>query len=191
MTRPSPPPETPSSPDRSRPRPRLHQPERDATTRAVVEELIDGLQRGLDEGDADGYDAAFAADVLWGSPYGRTVAGFDVLNGIHRMMMTAPPAIPSRYEHVQSVRPAEDVIVAHVRRALLDHPGGTAGSGNARGTDASAAFNARGTDASAAFSEMAMYVLVRRGEHWWLVGGQNTPIRPAPTDSVQPGERNT
>jgi uncharacterized protein (TIGR02246 family) len=180
MTRPSPPPETPSSPDSSRPRPRLHQPERDATTRAVVEELIDGLQRGLDEGDADGYDAAFAADVLWGTPYGRTVAGFDVLNGIHRMMMTAPPAIPSRYEHVQSVRPAEDVIIAHVRRTLLDGPGGTAGSGNARGTDA-----------SAAFSEMAMYVLVRRGEHWWLTGGQNTPIRPAPIDSVQPRERNT
>lgn len=28
------------------------------------------------------------------------------------------------------------------------------------------------------FSEMAMYVLVRRGDQWWLAAGQNTPMRP-------------
>jgi hypothetical protein len=27
------------------------------------------------------------------------------------------------------------------------------------------------------FSEMALYVLVERDGAWWLVGGQNTPIK--------------
>jgi hypothetical protein len=30
------------------------------------------------------------------------------------------------------------------------------------------------------FSEMALYVLVRRGATWWLAAGQNTPVLPAP-----------
>ena len=28
------------------------------------------------------------------------------------------------------------------------------------------------------FSELAMYVLVRRGSQWWPAAGQNTPMRP-------------
>ena len=27
------------------------------------------------------------------------------------------------------------------------------------------------------FSEMALYVLVRRGDVWWVAAGHNTPIR--------------
>src|SRR6266702_1420902 len=34
------------------------------------------------------------------------------------------------------------------------------------------------SDTTGAFSEMALYVLVRRGGTWWLAAGQNTPIRP-------------
>ena len=33
------------------------------------------------------------------------------------------------------------------------------------------------------FSEMALYVLVRRGGSWWLAAGQNTPIRLAEAPS--------
>jgi hypothetical protein len=32
-------------------------------------------------------------------------------------------------------------------------------------------------DVTGSFSEMALYVLVRRGGVWWLTAGQNTPIR--------------
>jgi hypothetical protein len=36
-------------------------------------------------------------------------------------------------------------------------------------------------DLTRSFSEMALYVLVRRGGVWWLAAGQNTPIRSAAT----------
>jgi hypothetical protein len=35
-------------------------------------------------------------------------------------------------------------------------------------------------DLTGGFSEMAMYVLVRRGGTWWLAAGQNTPVLPPP-----------
>jgi hypothetical protein len=34
-------------------------------------------------------------------------------------------------------------------------------------------------DVTGPFSEMALYVLVRRGGVWWVAAGQNTPIRSA------------
>lgn len=37
------------------------------------------------------------------------------------------------------------------------------------------------SDVTGAFSEMALYVLVRRDQTWWLAAGQNTPLRPQPT----------
>jgi hypothetical protein len=33
------------------------------------------------------------------------------------------------------------------------------------------------SNATGAFSEMALYVLVRRNDTWWLAAGQNTPVR--------------
>jgi hypothetical protein len=35
-------------------------------------------------------------------------------------------------------------------------------------------------DLTGPFSEMALYVLVRRGGTWWLAAGQNTPVLPSP-----------
>ena len=62
--------------------------------------------------------------------------------------------------------PAPNVAVAHVRRVALDD------GEPIEPTD----------DTNGSFSEMALYVLVRRGETWWLAAGQNTPIRPGPRD---------
>lgn len=31
---------------------------------------------------------------------------------------------------------------------------------------------------------MALYVLVRRDGQWWLAAGQNTIVRPTPTDRL-------
>jgi hypothetical protein len=59
------------------------------------------------------------------------------------------------------------VAVAHVRRVALDARGNPAVEG----------------DDDAGFSEMALYVLVRRGAAWWLAAGQNTPIRLADAPS--------
>jgi hypothetical protein len=41
----------------------------------------------------------------------------------------------------------------------------------------------KGGSHTGGFSEMALYVLVRRGGSWWLVAGQNTPIRLAEAPS--------
>jgi uncharacterized protein (TIGR02246 family) len=132
-------------------RPSLHQSTADAD--AAVRRLVDELQAGLDDGDADRYDGMFAEDVLWGSPYGRVLAGFPQLNAAHRALMATPTVPASRYEPVQVLAPAPDVAIAHVRRRALSDDTDVPG-----------------------FSEMAMYVLIRRDGAWWLAAGQNTPI---------------
>ena len=132
--------------------PALDDPSARAPATSAVEQLVAGLQDGLDRGDADAYDRQFAADVLWGSPYGATVSGYAALNAAHHSLMAAGVAPPSRYEIVQLMSPRPGVAIAHVRRNDLSD-----GEGER-------------------FSEMAMYVLVERGGGWWLVAGQNTPI---------------
>jgi uncharacterized protein (TIGR02246 family) len=128
-------------------RPALDQPS--AETDAAVNALLDTLQRGYETGQADVYDELFAEDILWGTPKGQVVRGFAHLNAIHRRMMGGKAVTPaSRFEIVQTSSPAPGVVVAQIRRQAL----------------------------SGKFSEMAMYVLARRGGQWWLAGGQNTPL---------------
>lgn len=133
---------------------------------AAVDAFVAELQTALDRGDAALYNAHFADDVMWGSPFGATVNGYDTLHAIHRRLFAAAVAGPrSRYEKVAVSAPAPDVAVAHVRRTAL----------NLDGTPVP-------VEQPTPFSEMALYVLVRRGGHWWLSAGQNTIIRPAPGD---------
>jgi hypothetical protein len=94
--------------------------------------------------------------VLWGSPYGATVAGYATLNAIHHSLMAAGTAPPSRYQVVQLLSPLSGVAIAHVRRDDL-----TAANGRR-------------------FSEMAMYVLIEHAGKWWLAAGQNTPVAERP-----------
>jgi uncharacterized protein (TIGR02246 family) len=137
-------------------RPALDDPSGRAAAASAVEQLVAGLQDGIDRADADAYDKQFAADVVWGSPYGATVSGYKALNDAHRSLMAAGVAPPSRYQIVQLVSPRPGVAIAHVRRNDLSD-----GKGKR-------------------FSEMAMYVLVERGGQWWLAAGQNTPIAERP-----------
>lgn len=128
-------------------RPRLHRSH--SESEVAVQRLIDHLQRGFDTGDADVYDGMFAKDVLWGTPKGLALEGFDVLNPIHHQMMQGTPVKPaSRFELAQLVAPAPGVVVAQIRRTALN--GG--------------------------FSEMAMYVLIKQHDQWWLAAAQNTPV---------------
>ena len=132
--------------------------------RNAVDQFVAGLQAGIDTGDAKTYNAAFADDVMWGSPYGATVNGYDALHSIHRGMFGSGVAVAgprSRYETVHVMAPTPDVAIAHVRRVAL----------NADGEPIP-------IDDTSVFSEMAMYVLVRVDGTWWLAAGQNTPIRP-------------
>jgi hypothetical protein len=55
--------------------------------------------------------------------------------------------------------PMPGVALAQVRRVALSDDGQPA-------------------DPRSSFSEVALYVLIRRGDTWWLAAGQNTPVRP-------------
>jgi uncharacterized protein (TIGR02246 family) len=132
--------------------------------RDAVEEFVAGLQAGIDSADAESYNADFAEDVMWGSPYGATIVGYDALHSIHRGMFARGVAVAgasSRYQTVDVMAPTPDVAIAHVRRVAMDADGQPVP-----------------VDDASVFSEMAMYVLVRRDRKWWLAAGQNTPIRP-------------
>jgi uncharacterized protein (TIGR02246 family) len=132
--------------------------------RDAVEGFVAGLQAGIDSADAQTYNADFAEDVMWGSPYGATVVGYDALHSIHRGMFARGVAVAgasSRYQTVDVMAPTPDVAIAHVRRVAMDSDGQPVP-----------------VDDASVFSEMAMYVLVRRDRKWWLAAGQNTPIRP-------------
>ncbi|MGJ0118188.1 SgcJ/EcaC family oxidoreductase [Williamsia sp. MIQD14] len=129
---------------------RPHRPSLDTGDhRDAIADLIDHLQRGHDTGDADAYDGMFADDILWGSPKGQALQGFAPLTAIHHTQLTGTPASPaSKFELAQASAPTDDVVIAQIRRRARN----------------------------GAFSEMAMYVLVRQDDRWWLAAGQNTPI---------------
>ena len=137
-------------------RPVLDDPALRAEAAEAVDQFVAGLQEGLERADADIFDQQFASDVLWGSPYGATLRGYDVLNPIHHALQAKGTAPPSRYHVVQFTSPAPGVVIAHVRRDDL-----TAHDGEE-------------------FSEMALYVLIKRGGQWWLAAGQNTRITQRP-----------
>jgi|tagenome__1003787_1003787.scaffolds.fasta_scaffold20587205_1 uncharacterized protein (TIGR02246 family) len=135
----------------------------------AVARLVEELQAGWDRADADVTDRHLADDVLWGSPLGATVRGYEQLHAAHvRLKQHRTGGPSSRFEIVQVLAPAPDVAVAHVRRTALD-PDGEPIKPSA--------------EISGPFSEMALYVLVRRNGTWWLTAGQNTPVRPEPQSS--------
>ncbi|HTX13240.1 MAG TPA: PPOX class F420-dependent oxidoreductase [Solirubrobacteraceae bacterium] len=127
---------------------------------AAVARQVAEMQAGLGDHDAEDYNRHFAQDVMWGSPYGATVDGYEALHAIHRRMHATADHAASRYEIVRVLVPTPEVAVAQVRRTALDEGGEPIPS-------------LSGTDR---FSEMALYVLVRRGAEWWLAAGQNTIV---------------
>ncbi|NVH73201.1 SgcJ/EcaC family oxidoreductase [Paraburkholderia sp. JPY432] len=132
----------------------------------AVARLVEELQAGWDQHDADLSNRHFAADIIWGSPFGASVRGYAELHPIHaRLKRSGKGGNGSRFEIVGVLAPAPDVAVAQVRRVALRPDGQVAEPSD---------------DLAAPFSEMALYVLVRRDGVWWVAAGQNTPIRPAP-----------
>lgn len=131
----------------------------------AVARLVEELQAGWDQHDADLANRHFAADIMWGSPFGATVHGYEELHAIHvRLKQQRRGGPSSRFEIVRVLAPAPGVAVAQVRRVALDPDGQPIKPSG---------------DVTGSFSEMALYILVRRDGVWWLAAGQNTPIRSA------------
>lgn len=132
----------------------------------AAEHLAAELQAGWDAKDADVTNRHFAADIVWGSPFGATVHGYDELHAIHtRLKRIQRGGAASRYEVTATRAVAPGVAVAQIRRTALDDDGHPIEPA---------------ADLTNAFSEMALYVLVRRGGTWWLAAAQNTPVLPPP-----------
>ncbi|WP_227980302.1 nuclear transport factor 2 family protein [Nocardia spumae] len=132
-------------------RPALDNPSARDEAHRVATALAAELQHAGETGDADLYDHSFAADVLWGTPFGATVIGYDQLNPIHHRLMSGQVAPPSTFEVVTAISPAPGVVVTQIRRQAAD---------------------------PTAFSETALYVMVERNGNWWLSAAQNTPLNP-------------
>lgn len=135
-----------------------------AEAEAAVQAFAAGLQAGYDQRNAEVLNCQFAADVIWGSPYGALIEGYQQLHPIHVRFQQQPrkgPAFRYQVRHVLAVR--EDVVIAHIARLAVGPRGEPLPPSS---------------DPDRPFSEMAMYVLVRRDGQWWLAAGQNTPMRP-------------
>jgi pyridoxamine 5'-phosphate oxidase family protein len=131
---------------------------------AAVESFVVGLQAGHDKRDAEILNRQFASDIIWGSPYGAIIDGYDMLHPIHVGFQRNPSDKPPfRYAARHVLALSDDIVVAHIARLALD------GQGEPLPPSA---------DLDQPFSEMAMYVLVRREGQWCVAAGQNTPMRP-------------
>jgi len=128
---------------------------------AGIVEVVSTLERGFNSHDADVTDSVMAQDIVWGSPKGEVVTGLGTLNAIHHRLKTQHVGgVKSRYEIKEVAFLDKDTACAHVSRI---------------GTDEHGAPLERTSKRTIA-QEMALYILVKRGDRWWIAAGQNTPI---------------
>lgn len=132
-----------------------------AQNTAPVEAFVAELQQAIDTGDARLFNQSFAQDVLWGSPFGAVVSGYDQIHAIHTRMFArlAPVAGTWRYSVENVGFPTPDVVIAYIRRQMVQQQ-----------EDQEIALGKR-------FDELALIVLVRRNESWWLAAAQHVPDR--------------
>ena len=132
--------------------------------RAAILAVISVLERAVNTSDGDLFDSVLSEDVIWGTPKGQIVLGLDQLNPIHRRLA----ANSRQYGHSSRFTLeavgfiGANVACASVRRTGLDEHG--------LPLDPSQA-------GDSIVQEMALYVLVRREDRWWITSAQNTPVK--------------
>lgn len=126
-----------------------------------VHEFIQQWQAAIDGGSADLFNQQFAADVLWGSPFGAVAVGYDQIHAIHERMFSSVAAVPGaaqyQIEHIHF--PTEQVAIVYVRRVGMKRE------------------NPADVSAPGSFDELALLVLVQRENKWWLAAAQHVPDR--------------
>ncbi|HTF61166.1 MAG TPA: hypothetical protein VK638_00495 [Edaphobacter sp.] len=123
--------------------------------------VITTLQCAVDTSNGDLFDSVLSEDVIWGSPKGQIVLGLNQLNPIHRRLA----ANSRQYGHTSRFSlealgfVGPDFACASVRRIGLDESGLPLAPSR-----------------DAIVQELALYVLARRDDRWWIVGAQNAPV---------------
>lgn len=103
----------------------------------AVERFVSALQAAT---DAVAFNATCARDVLWGTPFGAAVEGYDDLPAIHSQMLAAAPRgvrthAGSTYVTEHARRVTDDVALAFVRRLSGGEPGAPMRVGSSREAD--------------------------------------------------------
>jgi hypothetical protein len=133
----------------------------------AVEEFVAGLQAAIDAWAADGLNRQLADDVLWGSPFGAVVSGYDKIHAIHSQMHAAASERQAQGQGGGSRYEIEHApLVAEARRSPTC-------DGSRSPSEAS---EARSSQAGRTH-ELALFVLVLRDGAWWLAAGLHAPDR--------------
>ena len=100
-------------------------------------------------------------DVIWGSPKGQIVIGLDQLNPIHRRLAASSRqyGYSSRFTLEALGFLGPEIACASVRRTGLDEHEMPLNPSH-----------------GSIVQELALYVLARRDDRWWIVSAQNTPV---------------
>jgi uncharacterized protein (TIGR02246 family) len=129
--------------------------------RDAILAVIATLERAVNTSNGDLFDSVLSEDVIWGSPKGQIVLGMDQLNPIHRRLAANSRQYghSSRFtlEALGFIGP--DTACASVRRTGLDEH----------------KLPLKPSQGSIV-QELALYVLARRDDRWWIVSAQNTAV---------------
>jgi uncharacterized protein (TIGR02246 family) len=126
--------------------------------RDAILAVIATLERAVNTSNGDLFDSVLAEDVIWGSPKGQIVIGLDQLNPIHRRLAANSRQYGSSSRFTLEAL-GQDIACASVRRTGLDEHEMPMNPSH-----------------GSIVQELALYVLARREDRWWIVSAQNTPV---------------
>lgn len=130
-----------------------------------VKAFVAQLQTAVDQGDAQLFNQAFAEDVLWGSPFGAVVSGYEHIHAIHSQMFSRLRPVPGTWDYsIEAVSyPQTDLAIAYIRRQLVE--------------SRQEIKQAQEVELGKRFDELALIILIQREGQWWLAAAQHVPDR--------------
>jgi uncharacterized protein (TIGR02246 family) len=126
-----------------------------------IKEFIRRWQEAIDTGNAELFNQQFAADVLWGSPFGAIAEGYEQIHAIHSRMFSSVIPVPGAAQYnIEHIRfPSDNVVIVYVRRVAVNRESEV------------------NNYSPGSFDELALLVLVQRENDWWLAAAQHVPDR--------------